>query len=209
MKTLLFLALIVWVMPVSAQSGKDFAWQTGDLIFQDLDCGEMCDAIEAVTQGYEGKAFSHVGLVSREGDSVMVIEALGQGVQMIPLEAFIRRTKHKMYVGRVKPAYKKLAGKAVVFAKKPMGKPYDDAFLYDNGKYYCSELIYDAFKYANKGKPFFRLEPMTFKQPGSGDYFPVWIKYYHQLKVEIPEGKPGCNPGGLSRSDKITIAGTI
>ncbi|WP_118973168.1 YiiX/YebB-like N1pC/P60 family cysteine hydrolase [Taibaiella koreensis] len=209
MKRLLLLALVSFTISASAQPGKDFSWQTGDLIFQDLDCGEMCDAIEAVTQGYEGKAFSHVGLVDREGDSVMVIEALGKGVQMIPLETFTRRTEHKMYVGRVKPEYKKLVEKAMAFAKQQLGKPYDDAFLYDNGKYYCSELIYDAFKQANKGKPFFRLEPMTFKEPGSGAYFPVWIKYYRQLGVDIPEGKPGCNPGGLSRSDKISIVGTI
>jgi hypothetical protein len=49
------------------------------------------------------------------------------------------------------------------------------------------------------------LEPMTFKQPDSNDYFPVWVAYYQNLKMDIPEGKPGINPGGISRSDKIAI----
>ncbi|MES2778655.1 MAG: YiiX/YebB-like N1pC/P60 family cysteine hydrolase, partial [Bacteroidota bacterium] len=91
----------------------------------------------------------------------------------------------------------------IQFSLQQLGKPYDDPFLYDNGKYYCSELIYDAFAFANNGKPFFQLEPMTFKQPNSTSYFPVWIEYYQKLNIPIPEGKPGINPGGISRSDKI------
>ena len=30
--------------------------------------------------------------------------------------------------------------------KKYLGKPYDLAFQFDNGKWYCSELIYDIYK---------------------------------------------------------------
>lgn len=209
MKRIFIAALLSLTAPVWAQNEKAFTLQTGDLIFQDLDCGEMCDAIEAVTQGYDGKHFSHMGLVKRNGNQVMVIEAIGKGVQMIPLDSFSKRTQNKMYIGRVKKAYAAMVPKAVAFAVKQLGTPYDDAFIYNNGKYYCSELIYDAFRNANKGKPFFRLEPMTFKQPGSEAYFPVWIKYYRQLGAEIPEGKPGCNPGGLSRSEKITILGSL
>jgi hypothetical protein len=44
---------------------------------------------------------------------------------------------------------------------------------------------------------------MTFKQPQDSSFFPVWIDYYKQLSMEIPEGQPGINPGGISRSDKI------
>jgi hypothetical protein len=88
-----------------------------------------------------------------------------------------------------------------------MGVLYDDQYLYDNGKYYCSELIYDAFKAANKNKPFFKLFPMTYKKPGSDAYFPAWKVYFEHLNMEVPEGKPGCNPGGISLSDKIDILG--
>ncbi len=187
------------------QKTGSFQWESGDLIFQNLDCGDMCDAIEAVTQGYQGQKFSHVGLVNRMGKTVMVIEAVGAGVRMIPLDSFVKRTPNKMYVGRVKKEYTRFIKKAIRFSVQQIGKPYDDAFIYGNGKYYCSELIYDAFQYANHGKPFFQLEPMTFKKPGSDDYFPVWVSYYEKLHMPIPEGKPGCNPGGLSRSEKIEI----
>jgi hypothetical protein len=50
---------------------------------------------------------------------------------------------------------------------------------------------------------------MTFKQPGTTQYFDAWVKYYEELKTAIPEGKKGINPGGISRSDKILIKGTL
>jgi len=43
-----------------------FVLQPGDLLFQDLDCGPLCDAIEKVTTGYQGANFSHVGIVARQ-----------------------------------------------------------------------------------------------------------------------------------------------
>lgn len=209
MKYLLILLLLTSGINRQSFAREKFQLESGDLIFQDLDCGDMCDAIEAVTQGYDGHKFSHVGLVNRMGKTITVIEALGGGVRMIPLDSFTKRTKNTMYVGRVKKPYTRFVKKAVTFSVKQIGLPYDDAFIYNNGKYYCSELIYDAFQFANHHKPFFTLEPMTFKKPGSTAYFPVWIEYYKRLGTDIPEGKPGCNPGGLSRSDKIDIVGTL
>lgn len=183
---------------VAAQS-----FRTGDFLFQNLDCGGLCDAIEAVTQGYNGQAFSHIGLVSIEHDSIFVFEAVSKGVVRTPLHEFTKRSKHPVVHARLKQEYQQLIPDAIAFSKLQLGKAYDDPFLYDNGKYYCSELIYDAFTFANKGIPFFRLEPMTFKQPGTNTFFPVWVDYYKQLGIPIPEGEPGINPGGISRSDKF------
>jgi hypothetical protein len=180
-------------------------YQTGDLLFQDLDCGEICDAIEAVTQGINDQKFSHIGLVYTRNDSVYIIEAIGNDVHLTPIVDFLERSNNPVVQARVKAPYAKLVPNVIQFALQQQGKPYDEPFLYDNGKYYCSELIYDAFAFANNGKPFFRLEPMTFKKPDSDTYFPVWVTYYEKLGMEIPEGKPGINPGGISRSDKIEI----
>jgi len=179
-------------------------YRTGDLIFQDLDCGGLCDAIETVTESYKDYRFSHIGMVYINKGDTMVIEAIGKGVRLTPVDSFLNRTTVNVH-GRLKKKYRHLIKEAIDFSLKKLGTAYDDEFLYDNGKYYCSELLYDAFKYANNGQPFFTLEPMTFKQPGTGDFFPVWKAYYEKLGVSIPEGKPGCNPGGLSRSGKIEI----
>ena len=54
--------------------------KAGDLLFQDLDCGPMCDAIEAVTEGAQGKDFSHCAMVVKVQDSLKVLEAMGKGV---------------------------------------------------------------------------------------------------------------------------------
>ena len=50
---------------------------------------------------------------------------------------------------------------------------------------------------------------LTFKSPKSNEYFKVWTEYYEKLKIEIPEGQLGCNPGGISTSDELRIIGTI
>ena len=49
----------------------------GDLLFQNLNCGALCDAIETVTEGVDGKDFSHCGIVVELNDSLKVIEAIG------------------------------------------------------------------------------------------------------------------------------------
>lgn len=199
-KVILFSLLFLASIFTKAQQYK-----TGDLLFQNLDCGGLCDAIELVTEGYNGQKFSHIGLVFLRNDSVYIIEAIGENVHLTPIAIFIARSNNPVVHARVKTQYQKLIPAAIQFSLQQQGKPYDEPFLYNNGKYYCSELIYDAFAFANNGKPFFQLEPMTFKQPGSTEFFPVWVNYYQNLKMEIPEGKPGINPGGISRSAKIDI----
>lgn len=182
--------------------------KTGDLLFQSMNCGPLCEAINQVTAGYQGHDFSHMGMVYVQNDSIFVIEASGSAVKKTPFETFKSYTNEKMFVGRLKQKYQAYIPEAIAFALQQIGIPYDEAYLYDNGKYYCSELIYDAFLHAYK-KPLFELLPMTFKSPKSNEYFEVWSDYYKQLNIEIPEGKPGCNPGGISTSDKLKIIGTI
>jgi hypothetical protein len=179
----------------------------GDIIFQSMNC-DLCKAINAVTEGFDGKDFSHLGMIHIQNDSIYVIEAAGKNVKLTPLEVFKTYTSDTMYVGRLKRKYRKYIPKAIEFSMSQMGVPYDEAYLYDNGSYYCSELIYDAFLDAYK-KPFFELTPMTFKEPNSNQYFQVWIDYYENLKIEIPEGELGCNPGGISTSNKLKIIGIV
>ena len=200
------LLLFICLSKYAAAQGN-IRLKNGDLIFQNLACGPLCDAINAVTQGYGGNKFSHMGMVYLRNDSVLIIEASGKDVHLTPLRKFLSRSAFPHYTGRLKPAYSELIPAAITFSLKHLGDTYDDQYLYDNGKYYCSELIYDAFKSANQESPFFQLFPMTYKEPGSGDFFPVWKDYFAKLGMEIPEGKPGCNPGGISLSDKIDILG--
>lgn len=182
----------------------------GDLLFQNLNCGDLCNAIEAVTEGVNGKDFSHCALVVKINDTLKVVEAIGDKVQVNSLNNFFERsgdtsTIKNVTIARVKHKYEPLITKATAFAKQQVGQPYDDEFLLSNGKWYCSELIYETFKQANNQNDFFELEPMTFKDPKTQNFFPAWVNYYKELKTDIPEGKLGINPGLISRSSKIEI----
>jgi len=210
---LLVLALVAMcgsLAPGCHRPSEALRLKEGDLLFQDLDCGPMCDAIEAVTQGVNGRNFSHCALVVRIDDTLRVVEAVGAGVRIHSIRTFLARSGDTSapihtVLGRLKPHYQNLIPGAVAFALEQVGAPYDRAFLPNNGSWYCSELIYEAFKQANQNQPLFPLEPMTFKASHTDDFFPVWISYYNELGQEIPEGIPGINPGSLSRSDKLDI----
>jgi hypothetical protein len=183
--------------------------QDGDLIFQDMDCGPLCDAIEAVTDGYAGRDFSHMGMVYYKNDTIYIAEAAGKAVRLTPMAKFSQNTKKPMLVMRLKKEYASRIPAAIDFSLKQLGVPYDDEYVYNNGAYYCSELIYDAFLFANGNKPFFTLYPMTYKGPGTNEFFPAWVKYYKAIGKPIPEGLPGCNPGGVSKSDKLISLGNL
>lgn len=188
-----------------------FALQPGDLLFQDLDNGPLCDAIERVTTGYQGMNFSHVGIVAKDDSgNFVVIEAVSSGVKVTPLRTFLDRSfdaKHrpKVVVGRLKMPYRHLICSALKEALSLKGEAYDKVFAIDNEAYYCSELIYEIFLRANGNKPVFVLQPMTFKDPDTGETLSAWKEYFSKLGVSIPEGKPGINPGGISRSSVLSI----
>lgn len=172
-----------------------FCWQTifaqkttlqeGDLFFVSVDCGAMCDAINAVTIGYDNQKFNHVGLLVKCNNQWMILEAVSAGVVYTPFEEFVGRAKD-IYQGRLKPVYQHLIPEALVFAEKCVGMPYDEAFEYGNDAYYCSELIYDAYKFSNQNRAFFELHPMTFKEPTSQEFFPVWVDFLRNCIYRFP-----------------------
>ena len=212
-KVVLFTSLLFSPVITNAQQSNllpGMSFRNGDFIFQDLDCGPLCDAIESVTAGYKGMPLSHIAIVEVANGNVQVIEAIGKNVHKTPIDSFLKRIvdsngKPKIITGRLKTDYLKLVPKALAFCNEQLGKQYDDAFLPNNDKYYCSELLYDAFKDANNGKAFFSLQPMTFKDKKAKNFFPAWVDYFAALKIEIPEGIDGCNPAGIANDKKIKI----
>lgn len=193
-----------------SQSWTDFRFESGDLLFQDMDCGELCDAIKTVTPTSHERHPSHVGLAYVVKDSVWVIEAWGDNVHLIPIRQFLFRGEGeqgtpKVMVGRVPAEYQNLAGRAVGFALEQRGKPYDKTFEYDNGKYYAAELIFDAYKAANRGKALFDTHEMSFSDPKNWKIHPFWKAYFEELKVKVPEGKTGFNAAALANDDNVEI----
>jgi hypothetical protein len=179
----------------------------GELLFQDLDCGPLCDAIESVTDGYRGSAFSHVAQIIRvEDHQAELVEAIGGEVKRSLLADFLSRSLDengdpKVIVGRL--IDRDVAGRSVDLVQGYLGKKYDDLFSLENDRYYCSELVY--FSCLNEDQPVFSLNPMTFKQAQSGEFDPVWVDYFREMGAAIPEGEPGLNPGSISRSPAVEM----
>jgi hypothetical protein len=167
--------------------------QEGDLLFQNLNCGDLRNAIEAVTEG--------------SNDTLKAVEAIGNKVQVDSLKKFFARSGdtaviQNITVGRVKHQFENLIPNAITNARQLIGQPYDDEFLSGNGNWKCSDLIYETFKQANNQNDFFELEPMKFTDQKTKTFFTAWVNYLKELKTEIPEGKLGINPGLISRSEK-------
>lgn len=202
-------AFLIFLSLIGSSCTRHYVPQSGDLLFQDLDCGELCDAIEKVTHGAEGANLSHVGIVSVENDTAFVYEAIGSGVRKTLLEKFFDRSRDtlgnpKVLAGRIVKKHDYVIPAAIQYCRNTLNQPYDHIFDLENNQYYCSELVYFAFK-DSAGQHLFDVTPMTFKDQETGEIFPAWEKYYKELNTPIPEGKPGLNPGGISRSDNVNI----
>ena len=191
---------------------QKFELQTGDLLFQDLDCGTLCNGIGQVTYGVDNTYMSHVGIVDKKMNSKpVVIEAISQGVVETPLSTFLARSHDKngdpmVLVGRLKPQYQKLIPSAIDYSRKQIGKPYNASFIPNNGQsFYCSQLVYFAFTHANHNKSIFQQNQMNFTDSKSKQMTAAWKEYFDQLKVKPPQGKIGTNPGLMSRESNILI----
>ena len=217
MRKLYFIFFICFTS-CNSSDNNDFQLQIGDILFQDLDSSPLCDAIEIVTPGYNNYNFSHIGIIVELGDpncinpnyiyedNIRVLEAIPNKVTTTRLDSFLNRSidsneKPKVIVGRLKKRYQYSILDAVKFLKNKIGMEYDDYFIKDNNKYYCSELIYEAFEKDSV----FRLYPMTFIDPITNNTMNLWQEYYNELETKIPEGEPGINPGIMSISENIKI----
>jgi len=179
--------------------------QTGDLLFVSSSLSDFERAINDVTDDGYNLNFSHIAMLDVTDSGIFVIEATPKhGVIYRPLAEFKQENADKIfYIGRLKPQYQQWIPNAMANAKLRIGKGYDFAFCFENALYYCSELIFVAFAEASGNTAFFETPPMTFKAPNSTEFLPFWITYFANLNVAIPEGKPGLNPNGMARSEKL------
>ncbi len=173
--------------------------KTGDLVFLDLDCGDLCNSIAAVTHQQFGKgpSLSHVGAIDRESGVLKVIEAwpIG-GVRETSWSEFSSRVKdpNKILIQRMTSEWRESAKIAVRNMRKFLGRPYDQIFTAGVNQFYCSELIFEGWKDIPNSP--FHLRPMYFGARESADYR-IWSEYYSGLGMEPPAGWPGVSPLGI------------
>ena len=168
-------------------------YRVGDLLFH---VNPQGNAITDVTPGM----VDHVAIVVTK-DSV--IEAVGSGVKLTPIDS-LRRQDGYYLIGKVIGADRK---RSVAQARQYIGRRYDWLYLKDNEEIYCSELVQFAFVNA-QGKPVFSPIPMSFHD-ATGNITDYWKAFYEKEGLEVPEGQPGTNPGELSQRENVKIIGRL
>ncbi|WP_461537360.1 YiiX/YebB-like N1pC/P60 family cysteine hydrolase [Spongorhabdus nitratireducens] len=186
-----------------------FTIQPGDLVFQQRARGDAGRAISQVYKGIYGWHINHVALCIN--DDSTLLEAVDPCVTTISLQDFCLQSEPvtsnmpTTFVGRLKPSLHHLIPKALVFAEEQSGLPYNISFSQEHDSWYCSELILEAFRFANDGEYVFQPSPMSFHDAETGRMLKWWQDYFDELGKPVPEGAPGSHPALLSRSEFLDI----
>lgn len=182
--------------------------QSGDILFRGATSGQLSEAIDKVTQTSGETHFSHVGLAEVSDSGMVVLHASPDGgTCVVSLREFLHPEGDSVMVVayRLKKEWQSAIPAALAKARQMLGKPYNFSYIMSDTAHYCSEFVYLAFA----ADSVFTLEPMTFKDPATGNFPPAWVEYYQKMGLEIPEGLPGCNPNGMAASNKLDRIGEI
>lgn len=182
------------------QDTQKYDFQEGDIIFQTSE-GSLSKAIQLATHS----KYSHVGIIFKQDDQYMVLEAI-QPVQVTPLEEWIGRGKGSHYVVKRLKNANKLLTDAVIdkmkgVGKKYVGKNYDIYFAWTDERLYCSELVWKIYKQA------LGIEIGTLKSLKEFDLNPVAVK--QKLKehygTNIPLDEKIISPDAMFQSDLLEL----
>lgn len=197
-RTLLYIIIMV---TASCTTNKAYLPKDCDLIFQVAEMTEFSKAITDATAQKDIIKYDHVGIIILENKIPHVLEANSKtGVSLVTLQDFINKSAAGYVIKRVKLP---IATQEIIrLAKSHLGEAYDWSFLPNNGKMYCSELIYDCFL-SNEGKHLFHASPMNFRDE-AGNMPQFWIDLFQKLGEKIPEGILGTNPNDISKETILT-----
>jgi hypothetical protein len=141
--SVLGIIIVILVLPFGSMLTETITAQTdpieevkeGDVIFQTSQ-SQQSPLIQIATRS----KISHCGIIVMRNGKPYVLETL-KTLVVTPLDKFIARGEGGKY-------WLKRSNKENIKIKygSYLGKPYDLAFKFDNGKFYCSELIYDIYK---------------------------------------------------------------
>lgn len=140
---ILGIVLIVIALPfmqiaketLTAETGPVSEVREGDVIFQ-TSKSQQSPLIQIGTRS----KITHCGIIVMRGGKPYVLETL-KTLVLTPLDKFIARGEDGKY-------WIKRSSRENIKIKyaKYLGKPYDLAFKFDNGRFYCSELVYDIYQ---------------------------------------------------------------
>lgn len=191
---------------------EDTCIETGDLLFVGIPMNykenSMSQAIADATSNGDTVNFIHTAIleVDKEG-AVWVIDAtMAYGVDRHPLDTLLKQfTLHENGAKATFDVMRLVDDRYVLTyvekAKTWLGEPYDQSFLSENGKHYCTELVYDAYVDSD-GAHRFESVPMNFKNK-EGEMPAYWTWLFGELGEPIPQGEPGTNPQQMHASPQL------
>lgn len=195
----LFAAACVCLL-FSACAHETFSLQAGDLVFRIAGDEGMSSAVAASTAWNDSLKFDHVAIVAMENGAPYIIEATSPGgVRRTGWEDFIETGG--VVVMRVNVDFP--VEKALERASGFIGQDYDWHFLPDNGKLYCSELVWESYL-RDDGSRLFEASPMNFRD-SAGNMPEFWEKLFRKFGEPVPEGVPGTNPNDMAKSPVLTF----
>lgn len=184
---------------------NEYVPQDGDIAFQVSETSDFVKAITDVSAMHDSIKFSHVGIVVIDKDGPAVLEAVPQGgVKITPMDTYLADAE--TLDGRPGVVIKRInhdfpIDKAIAKAKTYIGQEYDWNFLPDNGKMYCSELVYEGF-IDEDGTHLFKSSPMNFRN-SDGEYPAYWVDLFTRLGAEIPQDVQGTSPQEMSQDSSL------
>lgn len=177
----------------------------GDLLFQVGRGSAMSGAIAAATGTASEISYTHVAIAVGSTPCDSVLEASSErGVSVTALAEFLDRSARGergplVRVMRLRDTTGLAA--SVARARNCIGQPYDYAYGCDNGKMYCSELVWESYR-RRDGSRIFSARPMNFRA-ADGTMPAFWTELFDRLGEPIPEGEPGTNPNDMSRDTAL------
>ena len=144
-KTLYILGIVLLVIALpfmqiaketlTAETGPVSEVREGDVIFQ-TSKSQQSSLIQIGTRS----KITLCGIIVMRGGKPYVLETL-KTLVLTPLDKFIARGEDGKY-------WIKRSSRENIKIKyaKYLGKPYDLSFKFDNGRFYCSELVYDIYQ---------------------------------------------------------------
>lgn len=124
------------IIVIGTSQAAHYTPQTGDIIFHSSKSSQSA-AIKIGTLS----PYSHCGIIIVKDNKPYVLEA-ENGVELTPLKVFINRGmlgKHYRIMRLKQPKN--------IHINISTGGKYDKDFLFNNGKYYCSELVWEVYKH--------------------------------------------------------------
>ncbi len=208
-----FLCLAALFCAACASNPTEFTLQDGDLLFVVTNNSELSNAITAATADDNHKIKNeHVAIFFHNSlGQPAVLEAVVVGVWLIPWEKFVARMPIIDTAAAAADSLSLTAGRGLVVkrlaepvdikkalerAKSHIGDEYDWSFRANNGKMYCTELVYDCYL-GQDGEPVMQSVPMSFRD-SEGNIPEFWVRTYERLGEPIPEGEPGTNPNAMA-----------